>query len=205
MADEIPDYLGYQRLPNWVLGFHGCDESVVQDVLNSQNKHLKPSENKWDWLGNGIYFWENDPLRAMQFAQEGIDGKVTRGNIKKPCVIGAVIDLGLCLNLFDQVALQEIKWAAENLAERSIEYEQPLPKNTDKGRFLDRAVFEHLHWARNVLHEAQPEDFEMYQTVRSQFPEGGELYPGASFTEQNHIQIAVRDTSVIKGYFLPRL
>lgn len=43
-----------------------------------------------------------------------------------------------------------------------------------------------------------------YQTVRGGFPEGKALYSGAGLTEQHHIQIAVRDVSCIRGYFLPR-
>jgi hypothetical protein len=83
---------------------------------------------------------------------------------------------------------------------RYKKFDIPLPENKEKGRFLDRAVFEDMHSER-LLGEGLPD----YQTVRASFPEGNELYPGAGFTEQNHIQIAVRDPSVIRGYFLPRL
>lgn len=196
-TSQLPDYSGYQRLPNWVLGFHGCDEDVGRKVLTDPKVHLESSQNKWDWLGDGIYFWENDPERARQFAVKGMDGKITKGSIRKPFVIGAVIDLGLCLNMFDQVALQEMRVAAESLTR--IYGSDPLPANKGAGRFLDRAVFEHLHKMREWV------DYDRYQTTRAAFPEGAPLYPGTEFTEQNHIQIAVRDTSCIRGYFLPRL
>lgn len=39
-----------------VIGYHGCDRAVAEKVL--QNKtHLKQSDNSYDWLGPGIYFW----------------------------------------------------------------------------------------------------------------------------------------------------
>lgn len=199
MATDVPDYSGYQRLPSWILGFHGCDESTAREVLQTTSKHLKPSDNKWDWLGTGIYFWENDPLRARQFAEEGVAGKVTRGKIKKPFVIGAIIDLGLCFNLFDQAALKEMQQAAHDLMAIYDDFRTPLPQNKGSGPFLDRAVFEHMHSTRSAVGELPD-----YQTVRASFPEGEALYPGAGFTEQNHIQIAVRDQRCIKGYFLPR-
>jgi hypothetical protein len=41
---------------SFVLGFHGCDQSVADDLLNG--KDFVPSANDWDWLGSGIYFWE---------------------------------------------------------------------------------------------------------------------------------------------------
>lgn len=199
MPGARPDYSGYQRLPTWVLGFHGCDESVGRAVLADPLKHLQPSLNRWDWLGSGIYFWENDPARAMQFAREGMNGKVTKGKIKKPFVIGAVIDLGLCCNLFDQAALREMQAAFVEWRKLFRGYGVPLPKNKGKGRFRDREVIEHMHAIRNAAR--LPE----YQTVRGGFPEGKALYPGAGFTEQHHIQIAVRDLTCIRGYFLPRV
>lgn len=35
----------YQRLPSWVLGFHGTDAKTVKDILNSSTAHLRPSNN----------------------------------------------------------------------------------------------------------------------------------------------------------------
>lgn len=47
---------------------------------------------------------------------------------------------------------------------------------------------------------------ERYQSVRAAFLEGEPLYDGAGFKAKNHIQIAVRDTDCILGYFrLPGL
>jgi len=45
----------YSSRPGLTLAFHGCDQSLGHDVINSK-KELKPSTNKWDWLGHGIYF-----------------------------------------------------------------------------------------------------------------------------------------------------
>ena len=52
-----------------VLGFHGCDKEVGLGVLNGRIQ-LKPSNNEWDWLGEGIYFWEHNPLRGLEYAIE---------------------------------------------------------------------------------------------------------------------------------------
>lgn len=195
---------GYQRLPSWVLGFHGCDESVGLGVLSSRNKHLKASTNDYDWLGGGIYFWENDPERAMQFARLGTGGRVTKGKIKKPFVVGAIIDLGLCCNLFDQPALQEMRRAHTAMAKLFTEFDLPMPSNGERQlmRKLDREVIEYMHELRERVDGDKK--LEKYQTVRAGFAEGDPLYPGTTICEQNHIQIAVRDPSCIKGYFLPR-
>jgi len=56
----------YSILPNLVLGFHGCDEETYNIVLHEHNP-LLPSNNSYDWLGNGIYFWEDSVDRAQQW------------------------------------------------------------------------------------------------------------------------------------------
>lgn len=191
----------YQCNPSFVLGFHGCDESVGEKVLRTQNEHLTPSNNKWDWLGPGIYFWESSPARAMQFCGEAVDKKfLTNGAIKKPFVIGAVIDLGLCLNLFDSAALNELRVAYKRLAAAFKGSGTDMPKNQGKdraARYRDTLVI-------NALHESRiREGYEPYSTVRGGFPEGRPAYPGAGFSEKAHIQIAVRDPKFIKSYFRP--
>ena len=87
----------YSSLPNLIIGFHGCDESVYDKVI-CQNKSLAPSNNEYDWLGNGIYFWEQNLKRAWEWAEQ--HSKRSKTGLK-PAVIGAVIDLGYCLNLLD--------------------------------------------------------------------------------------------------------
>ena len=45
-----------------LIGYHGCDITTVYDVVLDGN--LNPSRNTYDWLGNGIYFWEDDIERG---------------------------------------------------------------------------------------------------------------------------------------------
>ncbi|MBK1877590.1 hypothetical protein [Pelagicoccus mobilis] len=195
----------YSTLPGLVLGFHGCDESVASQVLEGTSQ-LRKSENVYDWLGHGIYFWENNPERALQYAKDGMRGK--RGSsskIDKPFVLGAVIDLGHCLNLLDSAALSEVK-EAHNLLAKSVEAvggEMPRNENPPEGkdslrRNLDCAAFEMLHQIREA------NESPAYDSVRGVFWEGKELYPGTTMKERNHIQICVRNPNCIKGYFRVR-
>ena len=59
----------YGRLPSFVFGFHGCDKSVCESIIKGEIDCLSQSRNDFNWLGNGIYFWENDSLRALEYAQ----------------------------------------------------------------------------------------------------------------------------------------
>jgi hypothetical protein len=63
------------------------------------------SKEKYDWLGHGMYFWENNYARALQWAED----KKARGRIEKPSVIGAVLFLGYCCDFLDSTYLQLLK------------------------------------------------------------------------------------------------
>jgi len=43
-----------------VIGYHGCDLKVASDVVTRKAK-LTPGMGRYDWLGTGVYFWEDDP------------------------------------------------------------------------------------------------------------------------------------------------
>lgn len=192
----------YSRRSGLVIGFHGCDKSVVEKVLSGKDI-LTASTNDYDWLGHGIYFWENNETRALQYAHEMMNRKVT--SVKEPAIIGAVIDLGRCMDLMDSMYLQEIKDSYNIFSKAVLEMGRSLPENTAVGastdklmRRLDCAVIEATHGMNERA------GYRPYDTVRGVFWEGKELYPGAGFTEKNHIQICVRNPNCIKGFFLPR-
>ena len=50
-----------------VIGYHGCDQTTC-DALVAGSTQLRPSCNPYDWLGDGIYFFEADWRRALKFA-----------------------------------------------------------------------------------------------------------------------------------------
>jgi hypothetical protein len=200
-ASPASTYSNYQRLPSLVLGFHGCDRKVGEAVLSGAEPHLLDSNRETDWLGTGIYFWENDPVRALEWAVEcQKNPKQTSGDIQDPFVIGAVIEFGFCLNLQARECLDEISVAYNLLRDAHALSGDPMPENKGpKGvqRYLDRAVVEALHRSR------EKSGYQEYETVRSAFMEGKELYPGAGFEHKNHVQIAVRKRARIRGYFRP--
>jgi hypothetical protein len=180
------------------VGFHGCDAEVGEGVLGGRIKHLDYSRKKWDWLGHGIYFWEGNPQRALEWAEE----RKVQGKVDTPFVIGAIIDLKHCLDLLDSGGLQQVKDAYLTLENGYAKIGQPLPSNTGKdkaARMLDCLVMNSVH--DYLASKGQPE----YDSVRAMFPEGEELYTNAGFRDRNHIQLCIRDKSCIKGYFRPIL
>ena len=77
---------------------HGCDRSLAELVLEGKTSPI-PSENKYDWLGPGIYFWVDSPSRAMTWAREKQQKKPEE--MAEPSVLGAFAYPGHCLNLTD--------------------------------------------------------------------------------------------------------
>ena len=190
---------GYQRT---VIGYHGCDQSVVDSIIN-RNGHLKRSENRYDWLGKGIYFWEFGPSRANEWAIQRVkDGSKT---IKVPAVLGAIINLGRCFDLLDVAnthLLSEMYPPFERFMEKNgkVLPRNISPENGDPHdlvlRYLDCAM---VNWALSML-ELEGVTFD---TVRCVFTEGGPAFRGSKIQHQSHIQIAVRNPASIVGYFLP--
>lgn len=176
---------------SFVLGYHGCDAAVAELLL--QNLPFSPSHNTWDWLGGGIYFWEANPLRGLEFASEVA---ARNGNgITTPAVIGAVLDLGFCLDLTTSLGLQKVKDAYLEMSRVTEEAGMALPRNLPDGRHnLDCAVLNYLHRVR----EASDIPFD---TVKGILTEDPLLYPGSAFGSKNHVQIAVRNPACIKGVF----
>ena len=192
----------YSRRSNLVIGFHGCDKSVVDKVILGKTD-LIASTNDYDWLGSGIYFWENNEERAWQWARDLAKRK--KSQVQEPAVIGALIDLGYCFDLTDSFYLQELKTSYKVLEELYTDTNLPLPQNSTIGkspdkliRKLDCAVVQ-TALKINAKANAHP-----YDSVKGMFWEGQELYPNAGFREKNHIQICVCNPNCIKGYFLPR-
>lgn len=185
----------YSVLPSFVLGFHGCDRSVGEGILAGESR-LLPSENSYDWLGHGVYFWENNPQRALNYAKMLQDNpKRSNSNIDAPFVIGAVIDLGRCLNLTESKSTEILQQGYTLLSESCQIAEIKPPENTVLLRRLDCAVI-------NMIHQFyQRTGKPTFDSVRGLFLEGDRVYDGAGFFKESHIQICVRNPNCIKGYF----
>lgn len=199
---------------SFVLGYHGCDRELADAVVTRQ-ANLNPSSKKYDWVGPGIYFWEADPVRAWEWAVARCD----EGAYKTPAVVGAIIDQRNCLDLLNRTDQELVRQAYDSLVSFYTEAALPLPKNLNarkggdrdrRARALDCDVITHLHeimdYPLDEFDSEQSEEFEVtphFDTVRGMFTEGDELYPGAAFYHQSHVQIAVRNLDCIRGFFYP--
>jgi hypothetical protein len=175
------------RFSRIVLGYHGCEPSFAEALLRGEVRieDWQPSRNPYDWLGHGIYFWEFAPHRAKVWSGAG-------------SVVGAVIQLGLCLDLTDvnHTNLLRVQYKVARKVRRLQGL--PMPKNKGKQRDLDCFII-------NGLVEANERKGISFQTVRCPFLEGRPAFPGSGILRESHIQVAVRHTAAILGVFRPNL
>lgn len=165
----------------------------------SGKDQLKPSYNPWDWLGPGVYFWEENPYKALQYAEKCANkSQKFSGEIHTPLVIGAIIELRNCLNLVEPNSINIVKEAFSNLKRSMEQAGETMPENKKANRERDCAVIKYVHESNKRT------GLDPYDTIRSPFHEGKEIYDQANFTAGLHMEICVINTECIKGYFLPQ-
>jgi hypothetical protein len=193
----------YSSDPGLIIGFHGCDQEVRDRIIFNQSS-LKLSKNPWDWLGEGMYFWQNNYERALHYATH----PPTKSTIKTPAVLGAVFTLGQCLDLTDKANIDIVKMSYVMLNDSLKAAQKELPRNINPVedpdsrdriiRRLDCTVINHIHTSRNDRNSTP------FDSVRAVFFEGKEIYQGAGFLDKTHIQICIRNPNLIKAFFIPR-
>lgn len=199
----------YSSRSSILIGFHGCDESA-RDQLLTKPKKVKISEKPFDWLGHGFYIWENNYDRALEWAKD----KEKRGKIKKASVIGVVFTLDYCLDLIDSEFIKMLSIYYKLMEKDLSSIGKELPKNIDVKedqhkdlliRELDCAVIQYLHQKiKEEIKIHKNTSLKEFDSARGVFTEGGPAFPGAGVQKKSHIQICIRNTDCIKGFFLPR-
>lgn len=160
-------------------GFHGTSAEAAQRILSTG---FEISRNEYEWLGDGAYFFQDAPARAMEWARQRFGDDAA--------VIGAEIELGDCIDLLD------VPWHAQI----AIAYPQLLVALEEKGHLpprqsvgahrLDRSVM-------NYLVDRLTDNGTTVDSVRAAFAEGEPPFPGSALLNRAHVQIAVRSSRAI--------
>lgn len=112
--------------------YHGCDVTTRDDLVSGRLKHLNHSNNQYDWLGPGAYFFEGDVERALLFAQASHgnpDKRYTARPIATPAVVGAVLQVQNWLDMTTQAGIQEFSLAYQAFAAGLDAKGTPVPAN----------------------------------------------------------------------------
>lgn len=189
-----------------VAGYHGTTASAATII---QRDGFKLSENSWDWLGKGVYFFEAAPSMAWQWAVEFAERQRKKGNDSTPALLSAVLDIERCMDLLDDVWDEPMKAAADELEKDGVlaqqhglrlrsaklsravivsDYEMPLKayRNNSADCQVVNAV-----WGK-----AKDAGF-LASGIRAPFVLGKQLYSNSFFFDEGHVQISVVDRNII--------
>jgi hypothetical protein len=185
------------RYDRTVIAYHGCDVAVAERILAGAS--FQRSENNYDWLGAGIYFWEYGIDRAWKFAEF----QKQFGKVSTPAVVGAIVQLGECFDLMDTKYTTELADAYDLFKKVKRAAKEPLPKN--KGRTPERKLRHRDCAVLNFYLQALEEKRIAFDTVRCAFVEGRAAFTGSGIRQESHIQIAVRNPACVLGVFRPMM
>lgn len=158
-----------------VFGYHGTSELQVQSILR---EGFMPSQNSYDWLGSGIYFFDSAPGTAMSWAQRHFGSQAA--------VLKSEIDLTDALDLLDSTEMAVLREYARVIDIESMSLRQISGRN-EKDCYLINTVCAALEDQRGTPVTA----------VRAAFREGKPVFPGSEIFDLSHVQIVVRDPSCI--------
>jgi hypothetical protein len=170
-----------------IYGYHGTSQTKAASILENG---FRASDNDYDWLGTGIYFFQDAPLRAKQWA--------TQQHPNNPAIICSSIRLENCIDLFDIGWQPLLKNVYNPFVEQYRSTNRPFPKQNperSKAHRLDCAFF-------NFAIELISRQGQSVDSVRAAFMEGERLFPDSAIFDLAHIQIAIRNPTLIKASYL---
>lgn len=161
------------------IGFHGTSVEAAQRILSSG---FRISRNDYDWLGDGAYFFQDAPARALEWARQRFGDQAA--------VVGAEIDLTEGIDLLDIPWERQILRAFELYVNVLAQVGRAMPRQTPGAHRLDRDVI-------NYFASGLERTGVRVRSVRAVFPEGEPIYPGSALLSRAHVQIVVRDPVAI--------
>ncbi|MGZ5440647.1 MAG: hypothetical protein ACXW5U_06855 [Thermoanaerobaculia bacterium] len=181
--------LGSRRFLKVVYGYHGTSK---EQAFQIKKDGFQPSANKYDWLGDGTYFWQDAPSRAREWAQKHYPAA--------GAVVGARLTLSSdCMDLLDIDWFGQLEQAhALLLAEASrTGTHVPQQSASSLAHRLDSAV---INYSTKV---AASKGLKV-TAVRAAFTEGTVVYPNSAIFNRAHVQICVIDNTVVDDIFIVR-
>ncbi|HEY4240105.1 MAG TPA: hypothetical protein VGM88_09830 [Kofleriaceae bacterium] len=180
-----------------IVAYHGCDFDTGERLLAGEP--FRQSQNDYDWLGEGIYFWEYGADRALKFAHD----QQRRGKVARPAIVGALLQLGHCFDLMDSRFTDELPVAYRLVKEAYALAGRPLPANG--GKTPDKLLRRRDCAVLNFYLKLQREGGDAFDSVRCGFVEGPPAFPGSGIRHRSHVQIAIRNPACVLGVFRPTM
>ena len=155
--------------PLRVYGYHG---TTIRRAGAALRNGFRSSRNDYDWLGDGVYFFQDAPRRAWEWATARYGANAA--------VIRSVIRLEGHMELIDTGWFDHLDATYTALLELARRTNLPLPRQTAGALRIDREVFNHTVdiFATNGIR---------VRAIRGVFVEGIPLFPGSAIHSRAHI------------------
>jgi len=162
-----------------VIGYHGTTKDGAASIVASG---FRLSTAREDWLGTGAYFFQDAPAHALEWAKQRFGYDVA--------VVRAEILLDDCLDLLDLGWDSRLRTEYRRLEQEYIALGKKAPRQQNGANVVDREIVDRLvsllaRRRRNI------------RNVRGAFVEGEPIFPSSALYDRAHVQIAVRDTTLI--------
>lgn len=181
----MPRFEDYHRT---VVGFHGTTRKTAERIVREGK--FRPSQNDYDWLGHGIYFWEYGPQQAYKWARERHSSKTDIA------VLGSMIRLGNCFDLLDPDNVKPLLKAKESL----VQTLGRVPVNRNSHKYLDCAVFQYFY----QITEDNDERVDTARAVYVPTEAKKRLWERSWLYRETHVQLCVRNPANILGTWIVR-
>lgn len=179
----MPDPKKREIQPPEAIGYHGTRLEYAQRILDED---FRPSENNWEWLGHGVYFWQDAPERAFAWAKEWHGRSGYKGPIG---VVAARIQLFDFVDLLEQAGMKLVKDFASAFLDKLVDQDRRLVNEYPIHR-LDCELFNSI---TNVLLSKGIE----VRGFRAACVEGEPITKGSPIFDQSHVQLSVIDQTTI--------
>jgi hypothetical protein len=170
----------------WVYGYHGTSRSRADKIIA---EGFQPSTNGYDWLGTGVYFWQDAPNHALHWARKMYQ--------QEPAVIKSRLRLDkTCLDLLDMADFEDPDFWMDSYNGFTAIYQRMgtvLPtQNPDipGKRHLDCAFFDYF--------KVSLSEQKSIGAIRSAFVEGKRIFPDSAICDKTHVQIAITNVNLIE-------
>jgi hypothetical protein len=193
-----------EKTNKWVYGYHGTtDESadlICENGFKFSDANAKQSPDG-SWLGDGVYFWQDAPIRAWKWAEMKAS---ERGS--KPAVVRAIINLQDCMDLLDIDPFSFLKRAHNLYIEECRRKGVFSVAQVGLKIIRDRVLVKSHHYldCKIINHAIQL----LWETegiripaIRAVFVQGRAVFKTSCLYNLSHVQVSVRENAVLKDVF----
>ncbi|MBU5437774.1 hypothetical protein KQI42_07130 [Tissierella sp. MSJ-40] len=155
-----------------IIGFHGTRREFADSIL--QSERFKISKDDEEWLGPGVYFFENDIKQAYYYC-------IKAKKFKSWAILRSDIQANIIMDLTDLETLERFEEVAEAIKNRYYKRSDGKPR-----KLLNSVVL-------NIIYKA-----EEYDLVRAVFPVPSTRCIPRTNIMPMQVQLCVRNLQCIK-------